>query len=59
MYIYHNISLNSSQNEKRSKALEKNKTSIFCLTIFFLRKYRGLLCDNVEVYSTPRQATEE
>ena len=37
MFIYHNISLNSSQNEKPSKALEKNKTGILCLIIFFAK----------------------
>jgi hypothetical protein len=58
MYIYDNISLNSSYNEKcvRQRLWRKSKHTL-CSITFFRKSCR--LWDNVEKYRTDRQATDE
>jgi hypothetical protein len=46
MYVYYNISLNSSYNEKYFQVLEKIKTQNLCAMNFFRMSRR--LWDNVE-----------
>ena len=60
MYIYENISLNSSQNKIhvcfRQIGRENQNTHFACST-FFPRKI--VLCYNLEEYSSARQATDD
>jgi hypothetical protein len=54
MYIYDNIALNSSLNQKYKKVIKKIKTHTFCVQYSFF----GTSCrlwDNVEKYGTARQ----
>jgi hypothetical protein len=60
-YIYENISLISSHNEKcfRLKTVEKIKTCILCRITFIFPRRSCRSCDNEEIYRTARQATED
>jgi hypothetical protein len=58
MYIYDNISLHSSYNDKcLDKFVEKIKTHILCSIPFFRKSCR--LWDNVEKYGTAGQASDD
>jgi len=58
MYIYDNISLNSSQNKKcfQTKVVQKIKTYTLCSITVFRKSCH--LWDNVQKYGTVIQATD-
>jgi hypothetical protein len=58
MYVFDNISLNSTYNEKRLRqSCRKHQNTHFMVNNFFSRK-SCRLWDNVEKYSRARQATD-
>jgi hypothetical protein len=62
MYIFDNISLNSSKNEKsfRQKILEKIKTYVLCSVMFFFFFSKSyLLQDNVKKYGRSGQVADD